>query len=96
MSVVKIYTTSSCPFCVAAKRFLSEKGLEFEEINLTGKSDELMALKKKTGLMTVPQIFINENLIGGYTDLRELESKNELDAILRGEINSAVDGKKQD
>ena len=96
MSVVKIYTTSSCPFCVAAKRFLSEKGLEFEEINLTGKSDELMALKKKTGLMTVPQIFINENLIGGYTDLRELESKNELDAILRGEVNGAVDGKKQD
>ena len=82
MATVKIYTTSSCPFCVAAKRFLSEKGVEFEEINLTGKSDELLALKKQTGLMTVPQIFIHDQLVGGYTELRELESKNELDSIL--------------
>lgn len=82
MAEVKVYTTSSCPFCVAAKRFLNEKGVPFEEIDLTGKHDELMELKQKTGWRTVPQIFINGKMIGGYTELRELDGKNELARLL--------------
>ncbi len=79
---VKIYTTSYCPFCVRAKNFFKSKGIPFEEINMDGKDQELESLKKKTGLRTVPQIFIGENLVGGFTDLAELDAKGELEAMI--------------
>jgi glutaredoxin 3 len=67
---------------VAAKTLLKNKNVSFEEINLQNKPDEMVALKKRTGLMTVPQIFINDELIGGYSELSALEQKHELDALL--------------
>lgn len=79
---VKIYLTTFCPYCVAAKRLLSAKGIAFEEINLTGQHEELAALKERTGLRTVPQIFINDQLIGGFSELSELDQKGELDKLL--------------
>ena len=82
MADVKIYTTSFCPFCVRAKNLLKGKGVEFEEINMDGKDQELQSLKKKTGLQTVPQIFIGEELVGGYTDLAALDASGQLDAKL--------------
>ena len=50
MKEVKVYTTEFCPYCVAAKDLLKAKGVDFEEINLQGKFDELKALKDRTGL----------------------------------------------
>lgn len=83
MAKVEVYTTSYCPFCVRAKTLLKGKGIDFKEINMDGKDQELKALKAKTGLMTVPQIFINDELIGGYSDLADLDSKGELDPLLK-------------
>ncbi len=68
MSHVIIYTTASCPYCHAAKALLQKKGIHFTEIDVTDE-DDFDALVKKTGWKTVPQIFINEKLIGGYTEL---------------------------
>lgn len=82
MAKVTIYTKESCPYCVQAKQLLKNKGVAFEEINLENKPDELMALKQRTGMRTVPQIFIGEELIGGFTELRALETANTLDAKL--------------
>jgi glutaredoxin 3 len=82
MANVKIYTTTSCAYCMAAKRLLKEKNVTFEEIDLTGRFDELQDLKAKTGLRTVPQIFINDQLIGGYTDLQALDRQGKLDSLL--------------
>lgn len=82
MAKILIYTTSNCPYCVSAKRFLKAQGLPFEEIDLTDKVEELKALKERTGWQTVPQIFINDKLIGGYTDMMALESSGELKKLM--------------
>ncbi len=76
---IKVYTKVPCPYCVTAKRLLSEKGLAFEEIDLTERPDELQKLKKETSWRTVPMIFIDGQMIGGYTELKELEEAGKLD-----------------
>lgn len=81
---VQVYSKSNCPYCVLAKNLLAEKGVTFQEINLDGKERELRELKERTGLRTVPQIFIGEKLIGGYQDLAALDVKGELDPLLEG------------
>lgn len=83
MAKIEIYTTTYCPFCVKAKNFLAQKNVDFTEINLGEKPDELVALKKRTGMRTVPQIFINDELIGGCDDLLALDAKGELDIKLK-------------
>jgi glutaredoxin 3 len=55
----------------------------FEEINLDGKDDELAELRARTGLRTVPQIFIGEKMIGGFSELAALDAKGELDPLLK-------------
>lgn len=79
---VVMYSTTPCPYCVSAKRLLNSKNIAFVEINLVDKPDEMMALKERTGWRTVPQIFINGELIGGYTDLAALNESGNLDKIL--------------
>ncbi|MAV92466.1 MAG: glutaredoxin 3 [Bdellovibrionaceae bacterium] len=81
MARVKVYTTSYCPYCVRAKQLLSSKGIDFEEVNMDGKTDELKALKEKTGLQTVPQIFIDDELVGGFTELAAKDSRGELQGL---------------
>jgi glutaredoxin 3 len=82
MAKVEVYTWSNCPFCVRAKDLLNRKGAQFEEINLDGKDKELAQLRERTGQRTVPQIFIDGKLIGGFTDLAALDSRGELDRLL--------------
>ena len=80
--MVTIYTWTVCPFCVRAKNLLKNKGIAYEEINLDGKDEELKKLQDKTNFRTVPQIFINGKMIGGYTDLAALDQSGELDKML--------------
>lgn len=80
---VEIYTTSYCPFCTRAKGLLKAKGVAFNEIDVT--DDE--ALREKMvelsgGRRTVPEIFINGRIIGGYDELRALDLRGELDPLL--------------
>ena len=84
MAKVEIYTWTVCPYCVRAKRLLKEKGVEFEEINLDGKDDKFAELQKKSGMKTVPQIFINGKLVGGFQELSTANSSGELDKLLEG------------
>jgi glutaredoxin 3 len=83
MAKVVIYSKGYCPYCVAAKNLFAKKGVQFEEIFMDDKPDEYQALKERTGMMTVPQIFINDELIGGYTDLAALDKANKLDPLLK-------------
>jgi glutaredoxin 3 len=80
---VIMYTKTFCPYCVRAKDLLNSKGIKVVEINLENKPDELAALKQRTGLMTVPQIFINEKLIGGFSDMAALDAEGKLDPLLK-------------
>ncbi len=67
---VIIYSKENCPYCVKAKRFFDEKNIKYIEHFLTS-SLEMDQLKKRTGHLTFPQIFIDGKFIGGYTDLIE-------------------------
>ena len=82
MPEVQVYTWSNCPFCIRAKDLLSRKGVPFKEIDLDGKDDELKALRERTGMRTVPQIFIGETHVGGFSELAALDAKGELDRML--------------
>lgn len=76
---VKIFTTNYCPYCRAAKDFLKSKGVPFEEIDVTGDDAMRQKLVDRTGQETVPQIFSDDNPIGGYEDLvRYYQSGNRL------------------
>ncbi len=68
---IKIYTTTSCPYCHAAKALLQRKGLNFEEIDVSD-DDDFDALVARTGMKTVPQIFFDDRLIGGFQELTKL------------------------
>lgn len=82
MAKVHIYTTSYCPYCRSAKNLLEQKGVEFEEIDLTYDLEKRKLLVEKHKWRTIPIIMINEELIGGYDQLVELERKNKLDELL--------------
>lgn len=76
--MIKIYTTSWCPFCKSAKRFLENKGLEFEEIDIEEQGISREQLKRLTGRLSVPQIIIGNKPIGGYEDLISLHQAGKL------------------
>ena len=81
---VVIYSKDPCPYCVRAKVFFDNREIVYTEIDLTGKQSEIDALKARTGFPTVPQIFINDQLVGGYTDLKQLDEEGKLEALLNG------------
>lgn len=82
---IDIYTKFACPFCVRAKRLLSQKGAEFNEYDITlggAKRDEMR--ERAPNAMTVPQIFIGDLHVGGSDELAALEREGKLDALLAG------------
>lgn len=83
MAKVQVYTTTYCPFCVRAKSLLKSKGVAFEEIDV---SDDPELREKMVemagGRRTVPEIFIDGKIIGGYDELRALDQAGKLDALL--------------
>ncbi len=82
MAEVIIYTTQSCPYCVAAKTLFRKKGVAFREIDVSGDDAKRQWLVETTGQRTVPQIFIGGAPCGGFTDVRALEQRGELDVLL--------------
>lgn len=83
MSKVLIIKKNPCPFCDRAKNLLDGKGISYDVLDLTDNLDELQNWKDKTGWKTVPMIFINDQLIGGYTDLKTLDDEGKLDSLLK-------------
>lgn len=81
--MIKVYTKDHCPYCGFAKNLLDELGLAYEEIALGSDRDAIMALVVETGMKTLPQIFINEKLVGGYTDLKSLVDSGKIDEVIR-------------
>jgi glutaredoxin 3 len=79
---ITIYTTRICPYCNAAKELLRRKGVSYREIDVSDDA-ELDALIRRTGWKTVPQIFIGDRMIGGFSELSTLESEGKLDALLK-------------
>ena len=82
MAKVVIYTTSICPYCVRAKMLFQRKGVSYEEIDVSRDNDLHLKLMQQTKQRTVPQIFINEQHIGGCDDLYALDRQGALDPLL--------------
>jgi len=80
---VTIYLTDWCPFCHRAKSLLSKKNVSFKEIDVDGRPDLRSWLAKVSGQRTVPQVFINNEPVGGFTDIAALDHAGELEARLR-------------
>ena len=83
MATVKMYSTQWCGFCAAARELLRHKGVSFEDIDVDANPDKRQEMQELGGGRTVPQIFINNAAVGGYTDIAALEEKGELDALLK-------------
>lgn len=79
---IRLIKKNPCPFCDRALNFFKIKGLEVEIVDLTNNLDELRSWKEKTGWQTVPMIFINDTLIGGYNDIKALDDEGKLDALV--------------
>jgi glutaredoxin 3 len=85
---VEIYTWQTCPFCIRAKMLLGWKGVNYTEYKIDG--DDAARAKmsdRANGSRTVPQIFINNQHIGGCTELYQLDSEGKLDPLLAAEIS---------
>ena len=80
---VQVYSTTFCPYCVRAKSLLERKGVAYTEINLDSEAPEVkVELMQKTKQRTVPQIFINDQFIGGFDQLYALEKAGKLDELI--------------
>ncbi len=85
MPKVIIYTTPYCGYCHRAKRLLTQKGVAFEEIDVSGDWEARDRLVEKAGgRTTVPQIWIGDTHVGGSDELAALEREGKLDALLAG------------
>jgi glutaredoxin 3 len=84
MKKVTIYTSDYCPYCTRVKAFFDGKGVAYEEIDLSKDPERRTALVAQTKMRTVPQVFIGDTFIGGCDDTLAMESRGELDALLKG------------
>ncbi|OUU80309.1 MAG: glutaredoxin 3 [Gammaproteobacteria bacterium TMED78] len=80
--MIEIYTTDICGYCEAAKKLLQNKSLKYKEINMTNDKSLQLEIINKTGLKTVPQIFIDGKHIGGFNELRNLSITGKLDLLI--------------
>ena len=83
MSKVEIYTWQYCPFCIRAKSLRKKKNINFTEYKIDGDENaRALMTERAAGRRTLPQIFIDNEGIGGCDDLYILENENKLDALL--------------
>ena len=83
MKKITMYTGPLCNYCEAAKRLLTRNNAPYNEIDISkvdGAMDEM--IKKAKGKRTIPQIFFDEQHIGGYDEVRALEKENKLQDLL--------------
>ncbi len=79
MKTITVYSGPLCNFCDAAKRLLARNNLEYNEIDISSSADiRDEMIKKAGGKRTIPQIFFDDQHIGGYVELRALEKENKL------------------
>jgi glutaredoxin 3 len=83
MANILMYTTSVCPYCINAERLLTSKGVkEINKIRVDLQPELRIEMMQKTGRRTVPQIYIDEQHIGGFEELRALDLAGGLDPLL--------------
>ncbi len=87
MTQVQILTSPACSYCHAAKDLLQQRGIAYQEVDVFKDADQALELLTQSGQRTVPQIFINEQPIGGFTELSQLLSNSEVDSTYFRSLN---------
>ena len=82
MPKIEVYVTRTCAYCGAVKKLLDAKGVSYQVLDITEEPEKRAWLSRATGQRTVPQVFVDQKSLGGYTDLVALDSQGKLDAIL--------------
>ena len=77
-----MYTTRFCPYCIAARRLLEQLDIDFEDVAVDDNSELRGELMRASGQRTVPQIWVGEKHVGGYTELAALHQQGELLPLL--------------
>ena len=89
---VRVFRTRHCPYCLMASRLLTSAGVPFEEIDVSGDMEQRRWLARASGQRTVPQIFVGETAIGGYSELRVLLSGGP--SVLYAQASSASEDRR--
>ena len=82
MARVLMYSTAYCPYCIRARALLDKKQVSYQDIRIDEHPEKRAEMMALSGRHTVPQIFINDEAIGGCDDLHALESAGQLDKLL--------------
>lgn len=82
LAKIELYSSGFCAYCVMAERLLTSKGAEFEVLRVDADNKLFEAMVNRSQQRSVPQIFINDQHIGGYTDLAQLDREGGLDPLL--------------
>ena len=83
MQKVVIYVGPMCNYCSAAKHLLNKKKITYTEFDIGADSSKMQEMQERTkGARTVPQIFVGETYVGGYTELKALEVAGKLNSLL--------------
>ena len=82
MKSITVYTTDPCSFCVRVKQLLETLGFDFDEINLSKDPEGRMELVRRTGMMSFPQVVVDDHLLGGFRETLEAAQTGRLDELL--------------
>ena len=80
---IVIYGDDSCAYCAAARMWFTKKGLAFNDIIVAGDSERHDEMERLSGSRSVPQIFINDHLIGGFDELCALDNDDDLQKLIK-------------
>ena len=82
MSEVRVYTTNACGYCVRVKMLLKARHIAYREINVASDPEAFVELAKSSGMLTLPQVFVGDELIGGYDETAEADESGRLQELL--------------
>ena len=82
MARALMYVTATCPYCIAAERLLTEKGVDIDKVRVDLEPQRRVEMAQKSGRRTVPQIWIGGTHVGGCDELHEMDRAGKLDPLL--------------
>jgi glutaredoxin 3 len=82
MSNVTVYTTEPCSFCARVKGLLKAREVQFAEVNLSKDPEGRIELVKRTGMMSFPQVIVDGELLGGFSELQAAVESGRFDELL--------------
>jgi glutaredoxin 3 len=82
MAQITVYTTDPCSFCARVKQLLAQRGVEYEEINLSKDPEGRAQLVERTGMLSFPQVVIGDEVLGGFRETFEADRSGRLRELL--------------